>query len=329
MTIYNIANKKEANCLAKGIDITHIEFLNNRKAYCSCCKITLDKTAPTQIDRHIKTKTHLNNLDNPIIDMSNNIIEVEEKVEEKVEVENVELKVLPSKPNIKNSMDMDLIAKMINHMSEEFVKQLLEKDNKIKELEEKIKELEECDEIILNEPYKPVNINEIKKNIITSDEEYESEEEVIIAIDKEDKVYIEDQVSDIETDEEDDDEYEEEEEEYEELTDEKFCSDLYDKIKKKNKNIKYHEKFSAKDILKIFQKGTNGKTILANFSNPNWVKIYNKDKNENIKWLEDKIEKNNKIIKELTASKHQHNAWKIDPQIEDLIQENNKLEIQI
>jgi hypothetical protein len=322
------ANKKKANCLAKGIDITHIDFLNSGKVYCSCCKITLDKTAPTQIDRHIKTKAHLNKLDNPIIDMSNNIIEVEEKVE----VENVELKVLPNKPNIKNSMDMDIIAKMVNHMSEEFVKQLLEKDNKIKELEEKIKDLEENDEIILNEPYKPVNINEIKKNIITSTEEYESEEEVIIAIDKEDKVYIEEQVSDIETDEEDDeeddDEYEEEEEE-EELTDEIFCSDLYDKIKKKNKDIKYHEKFSEKDILKIFQKGTNGKTILANFSNPNWVKIYNKDKNENIKWIRDMIEKNNKLIKELTASKHQHNAWKIDPQIEDLIQENNKLEIQI
>lgn len=311
------ANKKKANCLAKGVDITHIDFLNNGKVYCSCCKITLDKTAPTQIDRHIKTKAHLNKLDNPIIDMSNNIIEVE--------VENVELKVLPSKPNIKNSMDMDFMTKMVNHMSEDFVKQLLEKDNKIKELEEKIKQLEECDEIILNEPYKPVNINEIKKNIITSTEEYESEEEVIIDIDKEDKVYIEEQVSDIETEEEYDDESEEEEE----LTDEMFCSDLYDKIKKKNKDIKYHENFSAKDILKIFQKGTNGKTILANFSNPKWVKIYNKDKNENIKWIRDMIEKNNKLIKELTASKHEQNAWKIDPQIEDLIQENNKLEIQI
>ena len=319
MTIHT-ANKKKANCLAKGVDITDLNFLNNGKVYCSCCKITLDKTAPTQIARHIQTKTHLHKLKHG--KDWDKIAEVE--VEE--EVENVELKVLPSKPDIKNSMDMDFMTKMINHMAEDFNKQLQEKDNKIKELEEKIKQLEECDEIILNEPYKPVNINEIKKNIITSTEEYESEEEVIIAIHKEDKVYIEEEVSDIETDISDE---EEEEEEYEELTDEKFCNDLYDKIKKKNKNIKYHENFSEKDILKIFQKGTNGKTILANFSNPNWVKIYNKDKNENIKWIRDKIEKNNKIIKELTASKHEKNAWKIDPQIEDLIQENNKLEQQI
>jgi hypothetical protein len=360
------ALKKQANCKAKGIDVKHINFLNNGFVHCTLCNKEIKKTSPSEIKRHINTPTHKLNIDKlnngeikkiikDEMDIKlerakkgmQKIVETEtKKLEEKKKNNNIIYvdttkpnNVLP-KPDIKQSMDMDLIAKMVNHMSEDFIKQLLEKDKKIKELEDRIKDLEENDEIIISENsnMEHVDIELIKKDIKTVEEDYESEEEVII--DNSDKVYIDDDhasdisdddhASDISDDDVSDisDEEEELSEEQQKEEDIKTCKKWYDTIIKKSKsnNIEYHKNFSYKDILKCYNNDIAGKTIIDNFTNPKWVKRWNKEKKNDLEWLNDKINEYEKELKILNNSLNDNNKHIVSKKIKELEDDINKLQ---
>lgn len=366
-TMNQIALKKQANCKAKGIDITNINFLNNGFAFCHVCSKELQKTSPSEIKRHINTPKHSSRSHLTIIipdkeedkkykeefkkrmekmgeEDKQRIKRKKDKVLKELNEKNIiyvdttkPINVLP-KPDIKQSMDMDLIAKMVNHMSEDFIKQLLEKDkllqekdNKIKELENRIKELEENDEIIINENsnMEHINIELIKKDIKTIEEDYESEDEVII--DNSDKVYIDDHdTSDISDDDVSDisDEEEELTEEQQKEEDIKTCKRWYDTIikKSKNNNIEYHKNFSYKDILKCYNNDIAGKTIIDNFTNPKWVQKWNKEKKNDLEWLNDKINEYEKELKILNNSLNDNNKHIVSKQIKELEDDIKKLQ---
>jgi hypothetical protein len=331
-----LANKKKNNCLNAGVDVDCYEFLHDGKVKCKVCNLIMVKTAPTQLKRHLETKNHINNLNNPIIDLSCNPCASSNLIEE--HKEHV-VKTLPSVSSL--PVNVDFIINATNQMAITYQLELEKKDEKIKELENKIKELEnKDDEIILKEPFKAgvIDIEKVKNNIKVNEVEYESEEEVIIEIDKKDKRdFLSDEEEeniilsecDEESDEESDEEPEitkEQQHEQDKKDAKKIWQEIKKNIKKENLQIQLHENFNYRDVLKFINKDLPFKQIKNNFTNPKWVKTWNKEKKEEILFIQDSVREKEKELKELEKGIHEKNKHVLLPQIEELKKDIEKLQ---
>jgi len=330
-----LANKKRNNCLTAGVDVDCYEFLNDGKVKCKMCNLIMVKTAPTQLKRHQETKNHINNLNNPIIDLSCNPCTNSTLIEEHKEQV---IKTLPSVSSL--PVNVDFIINATNQMAITYQLELEKKDeknkeleNKIKELENKIKELENKDDEIIISPQpiledikKIVILEEIKNKIKVSEVEYESEEEVIIEIDKKDKrdFLSDDEEENIilsDSDEESEEEPEltkEQQDEQDKKDAKKLWQDIKKKIKKENLQIQLHENFNYRDVLKFINKDLPFKKIKNNFTDSKWVKQWNKEKKEEILFIQDSVREKEKELKELQKTIHEKNKHILLSQIEEL-----------
>ena len=326
-----LANKKRNNCLNAGLNVDCYEFFDDGKVKCKICNLIMVKTAPTQLKRHQETKNHIHNLNNPIIDLSCNTCTSSTLIEEHKEQV---IKTLPSVSSL--PVNVDFIINATNQMAITYQLELEKKDEKIKELEnkiqdmivlvnhqnDKIKELEnKDDEIILKEPFKAgiIDIEKVKNNIKVNEVEYESEEEVIIEIDKKDKRDFLSDLSD--SDEESDEEPEitkEQQQEQDKKDAKKIWQEIKKKIKKENLQIQLHENFNYRDVLKLINKDLPFKKIKNNFTDSKWVKQWNKEKKEEILFIQDSVREKEKELKELQKTIHEKNKHILLPQIEEL-----------
>ena len=336
-----LANKKRNNCLTAGLNVDCYEFLNDGKVKCKICNLIMVKTAPTQLKRHQETKNHINNLNNPVVDLSCNTCTNSTLIEEHKEQV---IKTLPSVSSL--PVNVDFIINATNQMAITYQLELEKKDKKIKELEnkildmivlvnhqnDKIKELEnKDDEIIISpqpilEDIKNINLEDIKNKIKVNEVEYESEEEVIIEIDKKDKrdFLSDDEEENIilsDSDEESDEEPEltkEQQDEQDKKDAKKLWQDIKKKIKKENLQIQLHDKFNYRDVLKYVKQELPFKQIRNNFTDSKWVKQWNKEKKEQIIFIQDIITKKELELKTLEKTIHEQNQHIILPQIEEL-----------
>ena len=331
----HLANKKRNNCLNAGVDVDCYEFLDDGKVKCKVCNLIMVKTAPTQLKRHQETKNHINNLNNPIIDLSSNTCTNSTLIEEHKEQV---IKTLPSVSSL--PVNVDFIINATNQMAITYQLELEKKDEKIKELENKIKELEnKDDEIIISpqptiEDIKNINLEDIKNKIKVDEVEYESEEEVIIEIDKKDKRdFLSDEEEEniilTDSDEESDEEPEitkEQQQEQDKKDAKKLWQEIKKNIKKENLQIQLHENFNYRDVLKFINKDLPFKQIKNNFTNPKWVKTWNKEKKEEILFIQDSVREKEKELKELEKGIHEQNKNVLLPQIEELKKDIEKLQ---
>lgn len=331
----HLANKKRNNCLNAGVDVDCYEFLDDGKVKCKVCNLIMVKTAPTQLKRHQETKNHINNLNNPIIDLSCNTCTNSTLIEEHKEQV---IKTLPSVSSL--PVNVDFIINATNQMAITYQLELEKKDEKIKELENKIKELEnKDDEIIISpqptiEDIKTIDLEDIKNKIKVNEVEYESEEEVIIEIDKKDKRdFLSDEEEEnvilTDSDEESDEEPEitkEQQQEQDKKDAKKLWQEIKKIIKKENLQIQLHENFNYRDVLKFINKDLPFKQIKNNFTNPKWVKQWNKEKKEEILFIQDSVKEKEKEIKQLEKGIHEQNKNVLLSQIEELKKDIEKLQ---
>ena len=280
----HLANKKRNNCLNAGVDVDCYEFLDDGKVKCKVCNLIMVKTAPTQLKRHQETKNHINNLNNPVVDLSCNTCTNSTLIEEHKEQV---IKTLPSVSSL--PVNVDFIINATNQMAITYQLELEKKDEKIKELENKIKELENKDDEIIISP---------QPTIEDSDEESDEEPEIT----------------------------KEQQQEQDKKDAKKLWQEIKKNIKKENLQIQLHENFNYRDVLKFINKDLPFKQIKNNFTNPKWVKTWNKEKKEEILFIQDSVREKEKELKELEKGIHEQNKNVLLPQIEELKKDIEKLQ---